>query len=521
MNFLYLPNASKLLLMLALSFSVIGCTSDSESDSNTDTEITDPTSDDETTDPTEEDETDPTEEEETDPVETTMPYTDDSGVYFSELTDITSWSETTHAKLSTDEIITNIDTVFDTTSVQKIRIIIESENWALMNDDLAELSAAQGNSTDFTDENPIFVPSEVLYYSDTNDSWTQWYKVGVRFKGNSSLYNANSSKLPFKLDFDEFENEYPDLKNQRFFGFKQLNLKNNYNDESEMHEVVANDLFRDYGFASAHSSFYAVYLNVDDSNDENNDIYYGVYTLVEEVDDTVIETQYYDNDGGNLYKPEDDAATFASGTYDEDEYGLQTDDDETYADMAALYDAVNDSSRNTDAETWKTNLEAVFDVDIFLKWLAANSVMQNWDTYGVMSHNFFLYNNPTSGKFEWIPWDNNEALSDNTRGLSIDFDRLEADEWPLIGYILAEEEYETAYQGYVEEFTKAYFNDDASTAYNLNDDFTKYETLLADYVDAEGSDYTFTSAREFAAAVDELIEHTQDRYDEAQRYVGW
>jgi spore coat protein CotH len=114
--------------------------------------------------------------------------------------------------------------------------------------------------------------------------------------------------LSFKLDFDEFEDEYPEINNQRFYGFKQLNLKNNYNDESEMREVVANELFRDFGLVGAHSSFYAVYLNVDGSGDESNDIYYGLYTLVEEVDDTVIETQYYDNDDGNLYKPEDDAA---------------------------------------------------------------------------------------------------------------------------------------------------------------------------------------------------------------------
>jgi len=499
---------SKLLLVIALSFPLISCGSDSDSSTNNDTEITDPTDPDAGT-------TDPEEE------ELSMPYTNDAGVYFSALSDTSNWSEASHEKLSTDEIITNIETVFDTAKVQKIRIVIESENWAVMNDDLDALKDSQGNSTDFSDENPIFVPSELLYYSETSGTWTEWYKVGIRFKGNSSLYNANSSKLPFKLDFDEFEDEYPDLKNQRFFGFKQLNLKNNYNDQSEMHEVVANDLFRDYGLASAHSSFYTVYLNVDDSNDESNDIYYGVYTLVEEVDDTVIETQYYDNDDGNLYKPEDDAATFASGTYDEDEYGLKTDEDETYADIAALYDAINDSSRNSDVETWKTNLEALFDVDIFLKWLAANSVMQNWDTYGEMPHNFFLYHNPSSGKFEWIPWDNNEALEDNSRAQPIDFDRLNPDEWPLIGYLLAQEEYESIYQANVEAFTKAYFNDDASTQYNLNDQYVQYETLLAEDVDAEGNDYTFTSAKEFANAVDELIEHTQDRYNAAKSYVGW
>lgn len=448
--------------------------------------------------------------------------TTEDDIYYSELADTADWSETTHEKLSTDEIIDNVDVVFASNEVQKIRIVIESENWTIMNDDLDQLSSELGNSTDFSDlDNPIFVPSEVLHYSEEDETWTEWYKVGIRFKGNSSLYNANSKKLPFKLDFDEFEDQYPAIKNQRFYGFKQLNLKNNYNDASQMHEVVANELFRDYGLVGAHSSFYAVYLNVDDSDDESNDIYYGLYTLVEEVDDTVIETQYYDNDGGNLYKPEDDAGTFASGTYDEDEYGLKTDEDETYADIKALYDVINDDLRTSDSDAWKTDLEALFDVDIFLKWLAANSVMQNWDTYGVMSHNFFLYNNPTTGKFEWIPWDNNEALDDHNLALSLSMSSVNADDWPLIGYILDQDDYQSTYQDYIKEFTTSYFDGSDSDEYNVNNEFTAYETLLADYVAAEGSNYTFTSAREFANAVADLIDHTQDRYDAAINYVGW
>ena len=444
----------------------------------------------------------------------------ESDIVYSALDNTNDWSESTHEKLSTDELIDNIDVVFNSEEVQKIRIVIESENWAVMNDDLDQLKAELNNSTDFSSvDSPIFVPSEVFYYSDESNSWTEWYKVGVRFKGNSSLYSVTNGKLSFKLDFDEFENEYPDIKNQRFYGFKQLNLKNNYSDESEMHEVVASDLFRDFGLTSAHSSFYAVYVNVDGS-DESNDIYYGLYTLVEEVDDTVIKTQYYDNDDGNLYKPEDDAATFASGTYNEDEYGLKTDDDETYADIGELYSVINDASRESDAEAWKKDLEAIFDVDTFLKWLAANTVMQNWDTYGVMSHNFFLYNNPKTATFEWIPWDNNEALVDNSRALSLSMTSVNSSEWPLIGYILAQDEYKAQYEAYIEEFAQGYFNEDNSTKYNLNDEFTKYETLIADYVKSETSNYTFTSSFKFSNAVADLIDHTSERYDATQEGEG-
>jgi len=440
---------------------------------------------------------------------------DESDIYYSELTSTSDWSDETHGKLTTSEIIANLDEVFDTSEVQKIRIVIEPENWELMNENLDDLKDELGNSRDFNSiDNPFFVPSEFFYSPDgTDENELEWYKVGIRFKGNSSLYNANCSKLPFKLDFDEFEDEYEEIDNQRFYGFKQLNLKNNYDDESEMHEVVASQLFDDFGLISAHSSFYQLYLNVD-GGDEDDDIYYGLYTLVEEVDDTVIKTQYADDDG-NLYKPEDDAATFASGTYDEDEFGLQTDDDETYEDILTLYNAIND----TESSEWKSNLEAIFDVDTFLKWLAANSVMQNWDTYGVMPHNFFLYNNPDTNTFEWIPWDNNEALVSNNRCLDLDMDEVIIDDdneynWPLIRYILDDSDYKETYKEYVEEFANSHFNES-----DLNPIYTAYDTLIRDYVTSEDDDYTFTSTSEFDTAVDELKEHIAERNTAALDYA--
>jgi len=444
----------------------------------------------------------------------------ESDVVYSKLAETPDWSKATHGKLASDKMITNLDRIFDTTSVQTLRIVIEPKNWALMNNDLNNLKAKLGSTKEFSRlDSTIFVPSKLLYYSDKDDSWTEWYKVGIRFKGNSSLFDAKSKKLPFKLDFDEFEDQYPAIKNQRFYGFKQLNLKNNHKDQSLLHEVVANDLFRDMGLASAHASFYRLYLNVDGSNDPSNDTFYGLYTLVEELDDSVIKTQYSGNDGGNLYKPEDDAATFASGSYHQEEYGLKTKHDKSYADIKGLYEAINSPLRTTNNAAWKAQLETIFDLDTFLKWLATNSVIQNWDTYGVMPHNFFLYHNPNSGKFDWIPWDNNESLQYHPRGLSIDLASVDADAWPLIGYILAQDEYKKIYQAYLKHVSDAYFNGNDSTRYNINNAFRQYEALLKEFIEAEGSEYSSTSPRQFANAVDKLIANSQDRYNAVNDYI--
>src|SRR4029453_12355449 len=60
---------------------------------------------------------------------------------------------------------------------------------------------------------------------------------------------------------------------------------------------------------------------------------------------------------------------------------------------------------------WRANLERHLDVDAFLRWLAVNQVVDNWDAYGRFAHNYYLYADPgRNGRFVWIPWDNNYSF---------------------------------------------------------------------------------------------------------------
>ncbi len=59
--------------------------------------------------------------------------------------------------------------------------------------------------------------------------------------------------------------------------------------------------------AGSHTAFYTLYVDYGEGP-----VYFGVYTMVEEVDDTVLETQFADDDG-NLYKPDGDGASFVRG----------------------------------------------------------------------------------------------------------------------------------------------------------------------------------------------------------------
>jgi len=426
-----------------------------------------------------------------------------------------TWSEETHS----NEAEPNYDVVFNQEEVLKMYITIDAEDWEVMNKDLEDNLSSfnvgkdknrdqMATVSDETDYEPIWVESTITFEDDT------WEHVGIRFKGNSSLFSTAKSgneKLSFKLDFDEFEEDYTEIENQRFYGFKQLNLNNNFSDQSLLREKVGADMFRDFGLVSAKTSFCAVYVDYGEGSQ-----YFGLYTIVEEMDDTVLDEQLGD-DSGNLYKPDGDAASFAEGTYDEDEMEKKSNEEEAdYDDVEALYTIINSSLRSTDPEVWKSDLEDIFNVDGFLKWLAVNTVIQNWDTYGNMTHNDYLYNDPDAGLLNWIPWDNNEAFSNGKQGGAISLELTEvSSDWPLIRYIADIAEYREIYNGYVYAFVEEVFNEE-----HMTELYDTYYELIKSYAYAEESGYTFiNSDASFDAAVETLKEHVVERNEAVEKYL--
>ncbi len=466
------------------------------------------------------------------------------------------WSEATHDNSADPDYAT----VFPDDEVNRLDITISAEDWAAMMADMATIYGAQGNSAaaggvagrtgdrpaggapggiapggvapggvapegvapggvdqaggvrgggvggpglETDTENPIWVASTVEFEGDV------WTNVGIRFKGNSSLrssWTSGSLKMPLKLDFDEFEDEYPEIDNQRFYGFKQLSLSSNYQDNSLMRETVAYDVFEEMGVVAPQTAFYEVYVDYGEGP-----TYFGLYTMVEVVDDTVIETNFED-DSGNVYKPEGIGSSFAAGSFNETDFDKETNGDEAdYSDILALYDVLHSDQRLTDPATWRTNLEAVFDVDTFLRWLATNTVIQNWDTYGVAYHNYYLYTNPTTGQITWIPWDNNEALkSAGGRGaiLSLGLEEVGAN-WPLISYLVADEVYHAQYVDYVAQVAESAFNPDSMEA--------TYQALF-DLIRPYAVKEVNTTA--FDTAVADLINHADSRYAAVQSFLA-
>jgi spore coat protein H len=384
-----------------------------------------------------------------------------------------------------------------------------------------------GGGPGFSRENPMWVSATIEFEEHT------WTNVGVRYKGNSSLmssWNSDSVKMPLKLDFDEFEGDYPEIKNQRFYGFKQLSLANGFGDGSYMREAITYDLLEEADLVAAETAYYEVILDHGEGP-----VNLGLYTVIEVIDDTVIE-RYFGNDKGNIYEGDGQAVSLAEGTFDriKDSFKKENNEDEAdWSDIEALYNVLHSEERTTDPEVWRAKLESIFDVDTFLEWLAISAVLQHWDTYGGMSHNFYLYHNSDTDQLVWISWDHNLILGGmggpggpreqpaaagaeepgarmrgpggqregpgGGRNVSLDKANV-GDNWPLIRYLLDDPIYYERYINYLEETSSDLFNPDKMTK-----KYQELVELLAPYAAEEDGEEAFE------AAVQALIERTYDR----------
>lgn len=419
---------------------------------------------------------------------------------------LADWTTETH----TIEAGINYDVVFPQNQVNRIDIVLTSAEYNSMRSNLASLSS-RARGGDFPDDTPVYVACDFYF------NGVQWYDVGVRYKGNSSLYGAYSSgngKLPLRIKFDEFEDDNPAIKNQRFYGFQHLSLCSNYNDESFMREKSATDLFTDFGVPTVQTSFYQVYVD----QGTGTPVYYGLYTLDEVVFDTMLASTFGSNTG-NCYKPDGDGAQFASSRFTLDDFEKKTNDEQAdWSDIQELYNVLHSSLRTTDEATWKSNLESVFDVQGFLKYLAVNNTIQNWDTYANMSHNYYLYHDPADNLIKWIVWDNNEAFSNGNRMSAVSLGMSEVgSDWPLISYLIAVDSYKEDYQAYLKDFNDNYYTPTKMETY-----YSTNYNLIYPSATTETNGYTHLSGNAssaFTSAVEELKEHCTERNSAVSSYL--
>jgi spore coat protein H len=214
--------------------------------------------------------------------------------------------------------------------------------------------------------------------------------VGIRIRGKTSRGNP---KLSFKIDFKEFGGE-------QFFKLKKLDLKPDNNDPSLMREYLTTLMYRKMEVPVARACYTEVYMN---------DEYMGIYLNVENIDDEFVDRRF-GNEEGNLYKCSYGATLEPTNNIKNTSlFELKT--NEEINDRSGLKNLISLLAEKDDGN-WTKEIESVFDVDLYLRQLAVEAMVGHWDGYSCNINNYYLYENPETGKIIYIPYD-----MDNTWGI--------------------------------------------------------------------------------------------------------
>ena len=221
--------------------------------------------------------------------------------------------------------------------------------------------------------------------------------VGIRARGNTARFNM---KFPWKLSFNEF------VPGRRFHGVKKFNLASDAGDPSLSRSKVLWDAYRAMGVPASRASYVRMVINDGSQVD-------GVYLNIEQVDDDFVDA-WFGNEDGALYKCrfKDIAASLryiAPGTpetyaaFDSYEEELRDGD---FVGLAELIDFVD---RSDDA-TFRAEIGDRVNVEGLLRAQAADIASGNWDGYWFGGNNYYLYQNTETQRFEYMPWDLDQAF---------------------------------------------------------------------------------------------------------------
>jgi len=314
-------------------------------------------------------------------------------------------------------------------------------------------------------------PDTLQWIYDNPDSYIEWRatfefnngtihdtieEIGFRLRGNTSRYSAKKS---FKVSFNTFES------GRKYHGLEKMNLNGEHNDPSIARSKVCWDMLRSLDIPAPRSNHVEVYINQN---------YHGLYINVEHIDEEFVDSRFRNQDG-NLYKclwPADlnylgdDPDLYKYDQGGRRAYALKTNTElDDYTDLATFIDISN----NTPINDLKCALEPVFNVEDYLKMMAFDVMVSNWDGYIFNKNNFYLYHNTETGQFEYIVYD-----PDNTFGIDwfgINWAERDVYDWssgeyrPLYERLLQVQEFKDKYSYYLNQIAEEWMNPESFFPY--------------------------------------------------------
>lgn len=246
------------------------------------------------------------------------------------------------------------------------------------------------------------------YVADSSKIWVTatvtidgeaFENVGVKLKGNSTLFGTDASSDPSELPWLIRLDKYVD--GQSYDGETELVVRAN-NTETSLNEAVALELLGLAGLATEEAVPSRFSVNGHDTE---------LVLVMQSLDDDWMDAAFTDD--GLLYKAE------ASGDYSyrgddpadyEDVFDQEAGDDDL-APLTAFLEFINES----DDATFASELADHLDVTAFATYLAFQDLVDNYDDIDGPGNNSYLYYDRATGLMTVVNWDLNLTFGTSNR----------------------------------------------------------------------------------------------------------
>jgi len=220
--------------------------------------------------------------------------------------------------------------------------------------------------------------------------------TAVRIKGNGTyLGSLYGDKCSFKVDLNKL------VKGRKLGEVDELTFNNLVNDHSCLSDALAYEFFRDAGVPAARTAYAYLEITVEGKWRRKP---LGLYVMVEAVDEGFT-LERFGSKRTPIFKPVtydlfqhlgDDWAAYAAI------YDLKTRatpaQQERVIEFARLLTLAEDA-------TFAGRVGEFLDLEKFARYLACEVLLANYDSFLSNGQNYYLYLDPGSNKFGFIPWD--------------------------------------------------------------------------------------------------------------------
>ena len=267
-----------------------------------------------------------------------------------------------------------IDDLFPHDQVLDVQITIDSKDWDSIRYQSRNFFEALNESRQHA---PIDHPYTYVEASVLIDG-VEFPQVGIRKKGFIGSQNSTRPSIKVKLNHVDKEGQIDGLTN--------LTFNNNQQDVSLISQFMGYGLFNSAGIPAPRCAYANVTVNGQDL---------GIYAHVERIHRPFLKREF-GNDDGVLY--EGTVVDFYPGWLGSFEHKLGS-DEVGRKKIQKLIDVLNNPNDNIESL-----IGELVDLESFYVFWAMEGLLGFWDGYSGNRNNFFIYLNPKTDKFHFIPW---------------------------------------------------------------------------------------------------------------------